>query len=311
MKFADKKSVDRLFLLAGIGVAVATLLGFLGRLFWLFDLFAHFRVQLFQLTLVLIAVAIWRRNNRLLVAWILLACLNYAFVLPFYFGKPPAPKEDPARAMLLNILASNGNAEQVLEAIEQFDPDVLVLEEVTPRWDKKLAGLDYPYRVAAVRDDCFGMLLLSRYPLSHTNVVFVGTADVPTVTAHVHLPQGEIAVIGTHPVPPIGADYSNHRNAQLAALPGFVKEQTKPVLLIGDLNCTPWSPYFARLLKDSGLKNSMKGFGFQPSWPADKRLMRIPIDQVLHSPEITVHNRMIGPDVGSDHLPVIVDFTVE
>jgi len=311
MKFADKMSLDRLCVMAGAGLAVATLLGFLGRFFWVFDLFSHFRVQLFQAALVLIGIAIWKRKNKQLIAFALLACLNYAFVLPFYFGKSPAATEQPARAMLMNVLASNSNTEQVLAAIEAADPDLLVLEEVTPEWAAKLVELNYPHRIADVRDDCFGIMLLSKHPLSNTNAVYVGTADVPTITANVHLPQGEIFLIGTHPVPPVSAAYSRHRNSQLVALATLVEKQKKPVLLIGDLNTSPWSAHFARLLKESGLQNSMKHFGFQPSWPANNRLLRIPIDQMLHSPEILIHNRAIGGDVGSDHLPVIVDFSVQ
>jgi endonuclease/exonuclease/phosphatase (EEP) superfamily protein YafD len=310
MKFADKMSFDRLCLIAGAGLTAATLMSFLGRFFLLFDLFSHFRVQYFQLALVLIGVSIWKKNNRALVLFSVLACLNYAFVLPLYFGKPPVPTEQPARAMLMNILASNGNTEQVLSAIESANPDLLVLEEVTPKWAEELSALDYPYRVAQVRDDCFGIMLLSRYPLSKTNVVVIGSAGVPTITANVHLPQGEILLIATHPLPPFGAEFSKHRNNQLAGLPNLGKMQKHPVLLIGDLNVSPWSSRFKRLLKESGLKNSMQHFGFQPSWPADNRLLRIPIDHVLHSPEIRIYNRAVGPSVGSDHFPVIVDFSL-
>ena len=310
MKFANKKIIDRLCAVGGAGLAIATLLGFLGRFFWIFDLFSNFRVQIFQLALIFIGIAIWKKNNKQLIAFALLACLNYAFVLPLYFGKPPVASEKPARAMLMNILASNGNASQVLDAIEAADPDILVLEEVTSKWAAELSGLDYPYRLADVRDDCFGIMLLSRYPLSKTNVVFEGTAGVPTLTANVHLPQGEISLIGTHPLPPFSGEYSKHRNAQLAALPELVGKQKNPVLLIGDLNASPWSVHFARLIKESGLKNSMKGFGFQPSWPAHIRVLRIPIDHVLHSPEILIHHRSVGPSVGSDHFPVVVDFSI-
>jgi endonuclease/exonuclease/phosphatase (EEP) superfamily protein YafD len=302
--------ISRTLWIMVVGLAVATLVGFLGWMFWLFDLFAHFRVQYFQLALVFVGVAVWTRNNRLLVAAVMLACINYAVVLPLYTGKLPEAREEPTRAMLINVLASNGNAQQVLGSIEQVDPDLLLLQEVTPKWAKELVVLGYPYRVASVRDDCFGIMLLSRYPLSSTNVVFVGGAEVPTITATVHLPQGDVSVIGTHPVPPISAAYSKHRNSQLAALPSLGKNKKKPVLLIGDLNASPWSYHFRKLLKDSGLKNSMQTFGFQPSWPANNRLLRIPIDHVLHAPEILIHNRMIGQGVGSDHLPVIVDFSL-
>ena len=72
-------------------------------------------------------------------------------------------------------------------------------------------------------------------------------------------------------------------------------------------NTSPWSSHFTRLLKASGLKNSMKGFGHQPSWPSNMWFMRIPLDHMLYSDGITIHNRMIGRPVGSDHLPVIAD----
>ena len=90
-----------------------------------------------------------------------------------------------------------------------------------------------------------------------------------------------------------------------------MKQQKHPVLLLGDLNTTPWSFHFQHLLKESGLKNSMKGFGHQPSWPSNIPFLRIPLDHVLHSEEITIHNRMIGRNIGSDHLPVIVDFSIK
>jgi len=34
----------------------------------------------------------------------------------------------------------------------------------------------------------------------------------------------------------------------------------------------------------------------------------IPIDHCLHSREVRIVRKQIGPDVGSDHYPVVVDF---
>ena len=46
---------------------------------------------------------------------------------------------------------------------------------------------------------------------------------------------------------------------------------------------------------------------YQGSYPTSSALVRIPIDHVLVSCDVGVHDREIGPDVGSDHLPVVVD----
>ena len=298
---------------AASGLAVATLFGFLGGLYWVLDLFSHFRVQIFQLCLVLLGIALWRRKHKLTVFLVVLTCLNYSVVLPFYFGKSAAPSGGTVtRVMLMNLNASNGNTKQVLAAIDLAKPDLLLLEEVTPKWIHELSRLDsvYPYRIADARDDCFGIMLLSKIPLSHTNTVEIGATGVPSILATVHLPQGEISFIGTHPVPPVSVEYARRRDRQLDALARCVQEQSRPVLLVGDLNASPWSAHFRKLLKKTDVKNSMKGFGFQPSWPVKYRFLRIPIDQLLCSSRIAVQHRGIGPDVGSDHLPVIVDFSL-
>lgn len=311
-KNAQKIDLSGITDVLGIGLAIATFLGFFGRLFWLFDLFAHFRVQYMQICLILIGIALWQRRNKRAVALILLACLNYAFVLPLYFGKPAPATEKPIRAMLMNLNAGNGNTEQVLEAIRNADPDILLLEEVTPKWAHELAVLEtnFPYRVAEPQEGCFGIMLLGKVPLERGKVVEIGDAGVPSITADAYLPQGTISIIATHPLPPINADYSRHRNHQLAALPDLVKTQGHPVLLMGDLNTSPWSPFFSKLIRETELENSMKGFGFQPSWPANIPFLRIPLDHMLHSPEIKIRNRMVGGNVGSDHFPVMVDFSI-
>lgn len=308
-----KNSLTRLCSLAAWAIATATLLGFLGRVHWTFDLFSHFRVQYMQLCLVLIGIALWRRQNKRALAITLLACLNYAFVLPLYFGKPAPATAPTVRAMLINLNAGNGNTEKVMEAINNATPDILLLEEVTPKWARELAVLnkDYTCRIADPQEGCFGIMLLSKHPLKNGKILEIGSAGVPSIGADIYLAKNTFSIIGTHPLPPAGGEYSRHRNDQLEKLPEIAKAQKYPVLLIGDLNTTPWSPHFVKLVRSSGLKNSMKGFGFQPTWPANMSLLRIPLDHVLHSPEITIHNRMVGGDVGSDHFPVIVDFSME
>ena len=311
-KKTNRTHLDGFLDLFILGILTVSLLGYLGRFHWLLDLFSHFRVQYLQLCLIPFVIALWTRRNKRAGALVLLVCLNYTFVLPLYFGKPSPPNEKPIRAMLINLHAENGNTEHVLDVIKMAAPDILLLEEVTPKWAHELEVLNttYRFRIAEPRDGCFGITLLSKVPLEHSEVVEIGDAGVPSIITEAHFPKGVVSIIGTHPLPPVGADYAEQRNTQLAALPGYVKEQKYPVLLIGDLNTTPWSSYFRTLEEESGLKNSMQGFGHQPSWPSGMPFLRIPLDHMLHAEEITIHNRMIGPKVGSDHLPVIVDFSI-
>ena len=79
---------------------------------------------------------------------------------------------------------------------------------------------------------------------------------------------------------------------------------------MGDLNVSPWSAEFRQLLKDSQLRDSTKGFGLQPTWPTHVRLMQIPIDHLLYSSDIKIIDRRVGPNIGSDHYPLIVDLQI-
>ncbi|MBN2685784.1 MAG: endonuclease/exonuclease/phosphatase family protein [Pontiellaceae bacterium] len=294
-------------------LALVSLLGLAGRLHWTLDLFSHFRVQYAQLALLGAGICLWVRFNKAVLAFIAVFLLNYAFVFPLYLGKPDAPTQKTHRAMLMNINANNDRTQQVLDAVEKYTPDLLLLEEVTPKWVEELAPLNelFPYRMTEPQTDCFGIMLLSKYPLTEGVVVEIGDGGVPSIIADVLFPDGTITLVGTHPLPPISSSYSAHRNSQLKELAAVAKNQRKPVLVMGDLNTTPWSPYFRKLLRDSGLRDSTKGFGFQPTWRLPIRFLKIPIDHMLYSDGIRVWNRVVGPNVGSDHLPVILDFEIQ
>jgi len=76
------------------------------------------------------------------------------------------------------------------------------------------------------------------------------------------------------------------------------------------MNGTPWSPFFKDFLLSSGLRDSREGFRLQPTWPTWFPPAWIPIDHALVSSSVVVHDRRVGPNVGSDHYPVIIDFSI-
>lgn len=98
-------------------------------------------------------------------------------------------------------------------------------------------------------------------------------------------------------------------SAVIVTLFGFLAKDInatdEPSILAGDLNCTPWSYKFYELMKNTSLKDSEKGFGYQPSWSTFHWMPLFCIDHLLSSREITAVKRYSGPYVGSDHLPVI------
>jgi endonuclease/exonuclease/phosphatase (EEP) superfamily protein YafD len=56
------------------------------------------------------------------------------------------------------------------------------------------------------------------------------------------------------------------------------------------------------------LRNSQVGFGLQPTFSSQSNLLlRVPIDHLVHSGALEVTDRRLGPPLGSDHFPLLVD----
>lgn len=293
---------------------ISTFAGFLGGFAWWLDLASHFRVQYLLLFALLAVFFALRRRWWMTTGSILLACINLATVLPMYFGgdDPVDGSARPYRAMLINVNTRFGNLDAVVEAIKKERPDFVVFEEISMLWVAGLTDLrtEYPYREIETREDNFGIGLFSRHAAVTSDIVYIGDAGVPSVYGKFQLEGSIVTILGTHPLPPGGSIYSAYRNDQLAKLPDFTRTVKGALLLLGDLNVSPWSPYFAQLLRTTGLKDSARGRGVQPTWPAFAIPFLIPIDHCLYSEELVILDKRVGNFIGSDHFPVIVDFAL-
>ncbi len=310
-----KVNVEGLLTAAGGLLCLFTLTAFLGRLWWGFDLTTHFRVQYF-VGLLLLATG-FALKRKFVVAGVFsgFAILNGAVVLPYcYAGRASVPAvSQTLRVMLVNVHTENRRADLVELAIRNHDPDLVVLLEVDQEWMSRLNGLltRYPYVCQEIREDNFGIALLSRPPLEKSEIVELGETGVPSVTAEFRFADRTIRILGTHPLPPANREQSRLRNQQLEAIAEFVKDRDGSVIVLRDLNTTLWSPHFQKLLRDSGLTDSARGFGWQTTWPANFFPLRLAIDHGLLSEDLWVVSRSVGPKVGSDHLPLVMDIGVE
>ncbi len=296
---------------AGMLFCAATVTGFFGRLWWLLELTVHFRPHLATALALLAGIWAWRRRWRWALLYGSFAAMNAVVLLPCLWpvGRAVAADGTRLRLVALNVHTANQRTDLVLDFLRAAKPDVILLMEVDDRWMRALHPLrgTHPHQVAAPREDNFGIALFSRVPWKKAETIELGGAEVPSVMAVVPVGASEVLVVGTHPLPPVTAQQARERNQQLQAVAAFARRQSPPVVLVGDLNTTPWSPYFSALLRESGLSNAAQGWGLAGSWPAGLAFGRILLDHCLVSPSIRVLDRHLGPPVGSDHLPLVVD----
>ncbi|HEY4584660.1 MAG TPA: endonuclease/exonuclease/phosphatase family protein [Acidimicrobiia bacterium] len=294
-------------------IAAMSLASFAGEWVWWLDVLANFRAQyLVALALlgVIVVVSRWRRTGMAILA---VAFLNLLFVAPLYFGSPG--KSDPAapnvRILSFNLLSSNESYNEVVEYIEAVDADLVFLYEASRPWEVALEAADLDYQIIRGRSDnlIFGTVVLAREEVESVSYGFAETQ--PRAVALDYQPDGwpvSIKVLSTHPLAPTTEERASLRDAQLAFASEWAAEGTGAYFVVGDLNATPWSWPFRNLVADHRLRNSQIGFGLQPTFSATTlALLRVPIDHLLHSDDLMVRARRLGPRLGSDHFPLVVD----
>ena len=310
--------IDAIMAAGVIAAVVAMFLGELGRLNWLLELCSHFLVQ-YAIALAIAAVYfLLRRRWR----WLAIAILVIAFsawrLLPYTPAAAAAATatagDHHLRIMTINVHASSERYDLVRSEIERLDPDVVFLPENTDRWAAGLAPLRarYPYVVDGQSSSVFSLFLFSRVPLSDPAIVNLPEPDgFPAIVTRV-CPAGAeptcLLVVGVHPPPPISERIAAKRYAALQALPSLIAGRgADRIVLLGDFNCTPWSPLFRDLLAATGLRDSARGFDLLPTWASRWLPFGLKIDHILVSKTIGVADHQVGDDVGSDHFPVVVD----
>lgn len=306
--------------LSGLFEASALCLFILSFVHWaagahfVLELLAHFKAAYGLIAALMTAFFVWRRK------WIwggllgigLLA--NLHAIAPWYLSATPGLGSQAGatlKVLLANVQSANTEYERLLTLVGVERPDVVVLQEVNRRWESAVRTLHeaYPSRLEVVRDDNFGIAVYSAQAWSEAVSIPSPPLGFPTLIVDHAAGQG-LRLITTHPHTPLGQWGFDARNTQLMDVGTHVRQSKLPVLVIGDLNATMWSPVLTELMEAANLRNVRRGFGLVATWPVWFTPLMIPIDHGLYTPGLTIHNVRSGPAIGSDHLPLIIELSI-
>ncbi len=312
-----KKLAARSLWIVAISAAVATLLGQLDRVDfgdagWVFDLIVHFPRQIAAASLLVAAAAaamkVWRPAG--LAAGV--AALNLAIVLATPRFAVPEPAPEGAR--LLRVVSANVHASpealtRLSELAQEYGADLVSVYEAPAINDEALRKLFPGMTTSAIRKSTDGrdlskkMLAISSAPMSPITVASPGGRSNRAVLRYTLSVGGrQVQIVAAHPVSPDGPTGMGDRNRLLATL-GQGLDQAAPFLVMGDFNAPPWSRIYT--LTPGARAGDPR---FEATFPASAILLGIPIDHIKFGGGLVLTEHHVGPDIGSDHLPVFASF---
>ncbi len=303
------------------GIACATVFAYLAQMHPVLGLFSHFRVQLTASATLLLALTLLARRPRASLLASLLVAANLMPIWP-YLTMPlsPATAATPGiRIMSLNLQHRHARLDEVNRLIEQQQPTAVLLTELPPGADRWLSSFRprYAHQAHELAGSVFDVVLLSQWPIEKAEMHRDADDAFPVLEARLceeaasSLPPRCLTVVGLHAANPLHPRSPQRRRVQLALSAAAAKRATGGrVVVLGDLNTTPWGPEFGQLLNAGGLRDASLGYGLRATWLSTNPLLGLPIDHILIGDGLSVLGYRLGPDFGADHFPVIADLAV-
>ncbi len=304
--------------LAAGGISTASILGFAGSWTWAFDLLSHYRLQYAILIALLLAISLATRHKWLIAAMTALFAVHLVPLTPMVIsGDQPTGTGDSIRIVHLNVLTENTERSKAARWLADQNAEIVVVQETDELWaqtlDTELEDMTRLDTATLSGFGNFGMAVYINDDFAIDNVEVLDPISTPALAVTIPLESGAspLLLYSIHTVPPLGADRVEYASEQIDLAKRRIADHDGPVALVGDLNATRWSHTFRRVTTNTGLRDGGAGSGITGTWPSPLWFTgMIGIDHVLVTEQIRVDDYWIGPDLGSDHRPVVADLTV-
>jgi endonuclease/exonuclease/phosphatase (EEP) superfamily protein YafD len=305
--FEPRSLASRLITSGFVLLCVASLLALFAPLGWPFELFAHFRAQYAAAAAAGALILLWQRQPGYAAAALLLAAWHGIPVgQRALAGSAPDCRGPALTVASLNVRYVNTRTGLALDWLGHHDVDLVVIQEVTGPWAAALDEVPgFPHRAFFPRPDPYGIGVLSRRPLHALELIDLAGDGLPSLSGVVDVEGRPVRFLGLHTRWPVLPDLARARDQALEEVARIVTDESRPTVVLGDLNLTPDSPAFGRLLEDGGLRDAVVGPGWRPTWRAGFWPLALRIDHVLVSDGLCAVEAKVGESVGSDHRPIL------
>ncbi len=213
----------------------------------------------------------------------------------------------------VNVRLKNKKYQNLINLIEEINPDVFLLTEVDQIWLDAIDRLrtNYPYTVLNPLDNTYGIALYSKLKLENSEVKYMVQKDIPSIHTSIKFHNRDIQLLGLHPRPPAPWTQPEKKDIELIMVAGLSNINSKPTIVTGDLNDVGWSKITVNFKQISGLLDPRIGRGFFNTYNALIPVFQFPVDHFFVSKHFKLITIKKLKAIGSDHYPVLLEINLE
>lgn len=301
------------------------------RYAFVLNLIVQFRWQYFWVQLLSIAVIVVQKRKLTPYFLLVLTAFNLVPILPYLLpsGTQIAEQNHLLRIVQVNANSKNEDYERLLSFVRSTNPDVLLVEELNPTLDRKIRDVlpDYSFRDSRPQTTPYGIGLFSKFPVSEFRFVEPVSGGRLAILSKLKVKGEEISLVGVHLASPTTPKSWNEQILELEMLAQECRQLPRPLIVAGDFNAVPWTSRIQDFLRNLHIFDVRLGRGLNCTWPSGTPIARIPIsnkyerlslpfihrvvmlpiDHFFVSEDLMPLRLSVGPNIGSDHYPVLLE----
>lgn len=280
----------------------------LGHLLSMAYLFWDYVLTLAIVLLLALAI-IWRRARVPALLAAMIVCIDFISPTLQDWHRNAGPVSGPTlKVITFNWLSDGRDRSEIFAWLKEENPDVVAIQEMNENEESvatTLFGI-FPYHTKPIPD----VVILSKYPvIKQASKTIDGNS---MVRAELNVQDRRLVVWNIHPSSLKELTGLRARDRYLAVVAQYVRHETDSVLMMGDFNSTRWDPAFREIVAAGQLHEQPELLAHPTRMAVRKGLpfFGSPIDHILADTGSVLSECRTGPNLGSDHKPLICNLTL-
>jgi len=229
--------------------------------------------------------------------------------------------------MTYNLFFKNGAPNSSIKNIQEVNPDILVIQEVTPTWEKDLdqtIGVQYPYKMTLALKGTHGIGVYSKYPLKSNQYLPAGSKYPFAQMLEIEVNSKRIQLVSVHLASPAAAVEQPDKFLRLISKSYVEREkQIREInalmeydsfdaqIFIGDLNTTQYEPLYRKLTNDWVDLFEEVGVGSKRNFPNTSKMKPVlTLDYIFIRGKAKAIESNVIQGGSSDHLALSGKFEI-